>query len=256
MTYSDTNYKRLKMLIESPVDNFKLIFPFLKSRLLPYYRNLLARFGIDKYAKQYSGHNILLKYINKKNGFFVQCGGNDGYGNDPTYYIEKILNWHGVIVEPLSIYKLCKKNRKNSKIYNTAIGSFENKGKLVEIIDCNAMSFVRGSIPNENEWISAGEKTQNIKSKVVSIQLQPIQDIIDEYFKVNGNQIIDLFVADVEGYELEVLKGLDFSKNPPTFLLLEVHLESRLKEIENYLDQRKYKIITKLGDADYLFKIN
>lgn len=255
MSYEDTYYRRFRKLIQSPGENIKLVLPFIKSRTLPYYRNALAKMHIDTYAKPYSGHADLMKYLNMKNGFFVQCGGNDGYGNDPTYYLEKIVGWKGIIVEPLPIYKLCKKNRKNSKVYNVAVGSFEDKRKTIDLVDCNAMSFVKGSIKNEKEWVDAGERTQNIKSKIISVPIVPIQKLLDGYFVEHGQKSIDLFVADVEGYELEVIKGLDFMKNSPIFILLEIHTEDRLKEIKEYLEGYGYVLITALGDADYMFKL-
>jgi hypothetical protein len=38
----------------------------------------------------------------------------------------------------------------------------------MNMVDCNAMSFISGSIENESEWIEAGEKTQKIKSNITS----------------------------------------------------------------------------------------
>ena len=256
MTYNDKYTSKLYFLIRNPKVGVKKILPFIKSQLFPYFRFLAESFGIEKYSKPYLGHKELLEYVNIKDRFFVQCGGNDGYGSDPTYYLEKILGWKGVIVEPLSIYKLCQKNRNKSNVYNYAVGSFDQKEKTVSFVDCNLMSFVSGSIENNNEWIKTGEQAQQMKSEKITVPMRPVQELIDDYFSTHDKKTINLFVADVEGYELQVIKGLDFKKNKPLFILLEIHTQERLDSINEYLTNLNYHLIKEIGHHDYLFTLN
>ncbi len=255
MAFEDTYATRAKKLLTNPSKEIKNVVPFIKSRLVPYYRRLLETFGNYTLSKPFSDHEDLLKFINSKGGFFVQCGGNDGYGNDPTYYLEKALGWKGIIVEPLPIYKACQKNRGSSTVYNYAAGSFEEKDKSITLIDNGGMSFIKGSIDNEKEWIDIGEKTQGIRSKPLEVQMKPVQELIDGYFKAHSSRPIDLFVADVEGYELNILKGLDFSKNAPRWILLEVYNDKKLAEIKNYLTMKKYAIVAEFKHQDFLFEL-
>ena len=255
MAFEDTYITRVKGLIEDPQKGIKKIIPFIRSRINPYYRKLLESLHIYSLVKPYSNHEELLQFVNFKNGFFVQCGGNDGYSNDPTYYLEKVLGWEGLIVEPLPIYRLCKQNRPNSVVYNCAVGSFDNLNKTTSFVDCNAMSFVAGSINNDKEWIEAGEKAQKIKAKLVTVPIKPIQALIDDYFVINKPRSIDLFVADTEGYEFSILQGLDFTKNSPTYILLEIHKDSELEIIKDYLSIRGYEVIKAMKQRDFLFKL-
>ena len=58
----------------------------------------------------------LKKYLNFKNGFFIECGANDGVNQSNTWYFEKKLNWRGILIEPVpNLFKELKKNR-NKKI--------------------------------------------------------------------------------------------------------------------------------------------
>ena len=55
----------------------------------------------------------MLKYINYKNGVFIEVGANDGLTQSNTAYFEKNLNWTGLLIEPNNKQFLkCKENRK------------------------------------------------------------------------------------------------------------------------------------------------
>lgn len=253
MAYYETNLDRIKKLISNPQRNINKIIPFLKSRLFPYKRDVYEFFGQDKYSKPYLGHDDILNYLKKRNGFFVQCGGSDGYGSDPTYFLEKFRGWTGIIVEPTSVHRLCQKSRKKSCVYNYAAVPFGYEKETIPFMDCYGMSIVKDSIENQDEWLRSGEKTQQIETKEILAKAKTIQKIIDEYFQSFPLRKIDLFVADVEGYEINVLKGLDFEKNPPNYLLIEICKEERKREIDEFLFAKGYKLLKKLATDDFLY---
>ena len=41
----------------------------------------------------------LLQYINYNNGFYIECGANDGVDQSNTWHFEKFKNWHGILIE-------------------------------------------------------------------------------------------------------------------------------------------------------------
>jgi hypothetical protein len=58
---------------------------------------------LKKFRKFNSINNLdkkLLKYLNFKNGFYIECGANDGVNQSNTWYFEKSLNWIGILIEP------------------------------------------------------------------------------------------------------------------------------------------------------------
>jgi FkbM family methyltransferase len=225
------------------------------SRTQPYTRPIFGRIGNNTILKPAVEHDEFIKYFNYRNGFFLECGGHDGYGNDPTYYLEKVLGWKGIIAEPLPIFKLCKKNRKKSTVYNCAIGSFEQGNTTISFNHCDCMSFVSGSIDNPEEWVSGAERAQNIKSKIIEVPIRPFQELIDDYFSLHGSRKIDLLVVDTEGSELAVLQGIDFSKNSPEYVMVEAHTLERKEAIEKYLQKKKYALLAEFSDHDFLFKV-
>jgi FkbM family methyltransferase len=253
MTYHETSTQKIMKLLKNPRGNMSKVIPFIESKIVPYRRGLYEFFGSERYSHPYSGHEALAGYIKKENGFFVQCGGHEGYSNDPTYYLEKFKGWTGIIAEPLpALSKICQKNRKNSIVIQSACVSSSYSEKAISFIDCSAMSFVKDSIEDSRDWIKASEECQDIKCREITVPAKTIQLMIDEH-TIGTSRKIDLFVADVEGYELETLHGLDFSKNSPTYILVEIRDNDRLQKISDFLTPQDYQLLDQIGENDALF---
>ena len=61
----------------------------------------------------------------------------------------------------------------------------------------------------------------------------------------------DYLSVDVEGWELEVLKGIDFKKYTPKVLLVENVLNN--SEYNSYLSQFGYKLVDFIENQDQLY---
>jgi FkbM family methyltransferase len=198
-----------------------------------------------KKMKRFNGNgldNKMLNYINYKNGFFIECGANDGVNQSVTWYFERALKWRGLLIEPIKeIFEELKKNRsKNNFFYNTALGSYKCKKKLNLHIDENDSLTTRSTLDNKNR-------------KKISVSCDNLTNILD---KIKAPKIIDFFILDVEGDELKILDGIDFKKYKFKFLLIESGNLSKLNQI---LKKNKYIFIKKLYKGsvynDYLFKL-
>ena len=93
---------------------------------------------LKKFRKFNSINNLdkkLLKYLNFKDGFYIECGANDGVNQSNTWYFEKNLNWRGILIEPnKQIFEELKKNRSSKNIFkNVALVSEDFKNKNEEI---------------------------------------------------------------------------------------------------------------------------
>jgi len=98
--------------------------------------------------KTYYGHHELdkklKKYLNYKNGFFVELGANDGIRQSNTFYFEKNLNWNGILIEPIKEkYLKCLRYRSNKNyFYNNACVSFNYKNNRIKMIYSDLMSSI------------------------------------------------------------------------------------------------------------------
>ena len=102
-----------------------------------------------------------------------------------------------------------------------------------------------------NNNITIGKKHLNIyeTEKIFSAKTTTLNSLLK---KNNMPEVIDFFSLDVEGYELEVLKGLNFNIYKFRYILVECINNS--KKIKNFLQINNYKFVEKLSDIDYLFR--
>jgi len=168
----------------------------------------------------------LNKIINKKKGFFIELGANDGLFQSNTAFFEKELDWTGILIEPsFKGYELCKINRSNSVCLNCACVSNDYKKDFVwgDFSDNNPMGSINGTRIRSN--------------KLIEVKATTLEKILDE----NNGKNIDLLSLDTEGYELEILKGLNMDKYRPKFMLIELYTNDYDNTV-NYLNLNNYKL--------------
>ena len=172
--------------------------------------------------------DLKLDNILKKNdGFYIELGANDGLIQSNTAFFEFYRNWTGILIEPsINAFEMCKINRPKSKVFNYAcVSDIYNHESIRGDFDGNLMSSVGGKRLNN----------QNI----IEIKTTTLNKILDD------NQIkdIDFLSLDVEGYEFEVLQGLDLKKYKPQYMLIEIY-NNDFDNICNYLQSYNYKLVS------------
>ena len=67
---------------------------------------------------------------------------------------------------------------------------------------------------------------------------------------------IDFLSLDAEGYELNILNGLDLHKWTPKLICVESHCHKKLFKIKQKLYNNNYILKAQLTDMDFLFEYN
>ncbi len=214
------------------------------SRLLRKQPERERSFGLDDL-------DIKLKpYLNFEGGFFIEAGANDGIIQSNTYYYEQFKKWRGILVEPIpEKSELCRKNRCHSIVENYALVPFDFKGDVVDMHYCNLMSLVKGAMKSDQadlDHINLGCEVQKIKTREITVPATTLTSLLDRH----NIEKIDFFSLDVEGYELNVLKGLDLDRHRPNWMLIEAR---HREEIESHL-RSYYELVATLSHHDVLFK--
>src|SRR5688572_14299593 len=175
----------------------------------------------------------LKPYLDFEGGFFIEAGANDGLRQSNTCYFEKYRGWRGLLIEPIPRKaRRCRRNRPNSIVEQCALVSFDFPQPTLQLRFCNLMSVVKGGMKSEAEeldHIRQGAQLQRIKkTSELTVRARTLTSILDQH-RVSK---IDFFSLDVEGYELNVLRGLDFDRYRPTLMLIEARYRA---EIEDYI---------------------
>lgn len=225
----------------------------LKKRLIKYRRRLFESFDSHRYSRPALNgiDHKLQKYLSYTDGFFVEAGANDGFAQSNTYYLERFLGWHGILVEPIpELYERCVRERPNSTVFNCALVSDDYEGETVKMLYSGLMSLVEGAMKGtaaDLEHVQRGMQVQGLeRSYQIEVPARTLTSILDEV----GAEGVDFVSLDVEGYELSVLKGFDLDRAQPTYLLIEARFR---QEIEAHLLKYGYVAIDQFSAQDVLY---
>lgn len=203
-----------------------------KHLLLP----LLQRFGcgfLSSVGLEHVDLQLVSILKNRRNGFFIEAGANNGITQSNTYYLEKVLRWRGLLVEPLP-HKAeeCSKNRGRSIVVNAALVRQNYPNATVEIQSADLMSVVNDGVLDTStveNHVCRGKQLQGlVDQRKVEVKAISLSKLLHEH-SINH---VDFFSLDVEGYEAEVLRGIDFRQVTFDYIFIETRREN-----ENEIDK-------------------
>jgi FkbM family methyltransferase len=161
---------------------------------------------------------------NKRDGYFLDIGANDGVWMSNTYYLEKKLGWIGICVEPALKPFSRLVNTRNCICVNKAV---YNRTGIVSFHDYP-----------EEQWRG------HIDSNGRKVECITLQDLIKEY---DCPKLIDYISIDVEGLEYEILTAFPFDEYTARLWTIEHNDDERgLKrdKIRDLMYQNGYSFVT------------
>lgn len=184
----------------------------------------------------------LARYIDFKEGCFLEAGANDGLSQSNTYFLERIRGWRGILVEPVpELYARCCQARPQAQTVQAALVAHDYPEAIVHLATAGLMTMVKpesGNTAFSERHIEKGLQNEELdQSKGVEAPARTLDAIIED----SGVQTIDFMSLDLEGYEPQALRGLNLEKNGPQWLLIEVR---DIAQIEAVLKDHYVRVAT------------
>jgi len=227
--------------------NFKERFKQFRSVLLgidPGFMSLYYKFFYKPTFP--SVHYIIDKNSKGKRQFyFLQIGGNDGFINDPIFKFVKRYSWKGIIVEPQKevFHKMLKKTYRFEKkviLENLAISEKNGVRKLYKLAISNSRwatglaTFNRKTLENQitRNYVDNRAKKEGIETPANIDDYITFEEVrcstITDLLKKHQFKSLDLLQIDTEGYDFEIIKTIDFLNFKPSMISFEnAHLSKQ-----------------------------
>ncbi|MBD1146237.1 FkbM family methyltransferase [Pelagibacterales bacterium SAG-MED28] len=191
--------------------------------ILDYLSLFKKKFSSKKESYSYGTIDILVNYFfkNKYNGIYVDVGCQNPISNNNTYLLYKNKNWKGVNIDldqkNIDLFNLVRKRDLNIK---AAVSSGNFKQKIYFYHHKSAINTLEKKISN----------FQNAKvKKIIDVNTVTLNQLLSK----NSIKKIDFLSVDVEGHEINVLKGFNIKKYSPQLVVIEF-LDLKMKEFEFY----------------------
>ncbi len=205
------------------------------------------RFGIDMMLEDKLPH---------RDGFYVELGANDGAKESNSYYFELNKGWKGVLIEPApNLYLSCVKRRgANNLVFCNACVPFGYEEEFVRMKYCGSMT-ISDNLDldigdDHNKFVETGDQflDEGESTFVFGAKSATLNSLLKE---AKAPALIDFLSLDVEGAELDVLRGVDFTKYNFRYMVIECR---DIDKMCTYLAEFNYSLEKKITHRDYLFK--
>lgn len=165
-------------------------------------------------------------------GTFVEVGANHPTLRSQTWHLEQ-AGWTGVLVEPQPDLAAFLVTARSAKVFACACSSPEHSGQSLPLhVDGPLSSLDRNSM-------APGARPEY----VVMVPTRTLDSILEE---AGVAAPLDFLSIDVEGHEIEVLRGFDFARWQPRLLMLEDHVENLHKH--RFVQASGYRLLRRVGN--------
>jgi FkbM family methyltransferase len=212
-------------------------------------RGLFERLGSRKYSRpaRYDLDRRLHELLPDRPGTFVEAGAHDGYTESNTYYLERFRGWSGMLVEAVpELYRKAAKRRRHSTVVNAALVGPERENEEV-VLHFGDLTSTLG----DPEHARHGLDNSGRRGYEVPVRGRTLSSLLDE----TGLGAPDLLVLDLEGFELDALRGLDLDRHAPGLIAVEMlDMDAQRPAFDALLGDR-YELAGAISPEDALYRL-
>jgi len=175
-------------------------------------------------------------FHDKRDGVFVDVGANDYKFLSNTYYLETVLGWSGLAIEPQASFEDgYRKNRPRSRFLPFFISDVSNEEATMYYTKDNLLV-----TSSDKTFVERYGKSTELKSPTITLDDLLTREHISSF---------DFLTMDIELAEPKALKGFDVQRFHPALVCIEAHPEVR-QQILDYFAARHYNVVGKYLRVD------
>jgi len=178
---------------------------------------------------------LIGEYLSGAPGIFVEVGAFDPVVRSQTYALEQ-RGWTGLLIEPHPEQAARLRAARRARVVEVACGPPELDGSEQPMRLAGGLSTLRQS-NLAPQFIT--------RSEVRPVRLRTLDPVLQDA----ALERLDFLSVDVEGYELEVLRGFSIERWRPRLILIEDFLESTA--LHRHLARAGYKRVRRTGDNSW-----
>lgn len=164
-------------------------------------------------------------------GFFVDVGANEPQKESQTWHLEQV-GWTGVLIEPQPDLAEELRRQRKGQVFAVACSRPEHAGRSMRLHVAGAFSS-----------FSANLAVTGVRAeRAIDVPVRTLDDVLEE---AQAPAPLDFLSVDVEGHEIEVLRGFDFGKWRPRLVLLEDHVVDLGKH--RFMQSAGYRLVRRTG---------
>jgi FkbM family methyltransferase len=171
-------------------------------------------------------------FAGARHGFFVEVGANEPKARSQTWHLEQ-AGWTGILIEPQPELAQKLREARQAQVFAAACSSPQNAGNVLPLHVAGPLSSL------DLDRMAPGAQAET----VINVPVKTLDQILQEGSAPVG---FDLLSLDVEGHELEVLRGFDLRRWCPRLILLEDHVADLTKH--RYLINAGYRLIRRFDN--------
>jgi FkbM family methyltransferase len=181
-----------------------------------------------RYYGQHGEDYLLWHFFDfKRTGSFLDIGAHDGVSLSNTKSFEE-QGWTGICVEPSpSVYALCRQVRR-CVVHAACVGGPDRH--VVLRVDCSGL--FAGINIDEAHVERSYQMRDGGDPQLYSVEVPAIRaaELIQP-----DDPPIDFASVDIEGTEIDALRGLELGRNQPRVLVVEALTDTAREALDNYL---------------------
>lgn len=196
-----------------------------------------ARYPVE-FRSQY-GEDMLLfdAFAGRTDGFIIEVGAFDGYRFSVSYALE-CMGWDSLLIEAIpERVEAARERRPDARVVHAALGPDGSTGETeFTVVDDHWDGML--SYHKTSDRHKAAIERNRQPSTTVAVPYTTMNDLLADH-----RGPIQVAVIDVEGGEVDLLRGFDLGRFRPELLLIEDNTRSESSEVATYMKGQPYRML-------------